>query len=365
MPADLEFLREIDNALAGASADRRGAMLRKVTDLLVGGAEEFTAEDLSIFDDVILRLAAEIEQSARELLARRLAPVRNSPPQIIRALAFDDAIEVAGPVLAQAARLDDKTLVEIARTRGQDRMLAISQRASLNQSVTDVLVELGDRGVVLSTVNNYGASISERGFSALVRRSEGDDLLAELVGSRPEIPWPLLTALVAKASQTVRAKLEASHPRAKAEVHRAVAEAARRVEARGLSKSLDYTAALASIENLQRSGGLDEGALAAFAKPGAYAELICALALMCDLSLQFVERAISRDRSETLVVITKAVGLSWSTVNEIMVLRAKKGFLAHNEIGQRQTRFDRLQSVTAQQIIQPHRTAAADSSPPS
>ncbi len=58
----------------------------------------------------------------------------------------------------------------------------------------------------------------------------------------------------------------------------------------------------------------------------------------------------TRDRSETLVVITKAIGLSWSTVNEIMVLRAKKGFLAHNEIGQRLARFDRLQSGTAKEM---------------
>ncbi len=275
MPDELAFIREVDSAIASASADRRSAMLRKVTDLFVKGSDEFTGEDLSIFDDVILRLAAEIEQSARELLAKRLAPIRNSPPKIIRALAFDEAIEVAGPVLAQTSRLDDKTLVEIARTKGQGHMLAISQRGSLSEAVTDVLVELGDREVVLSTVDNFGASISDRGFSALVRRSEGDDLLAEFVGSRPEIPSPLLVALVAKASQAVRAKLEASHPRAKAEVRRAVAEAARHVEARALSKSFDYTAALKSIENLQKAGRLDEAALSTLAKSGAYGEVIC------------------------------------------------------------------------------------------
>lgn len=365
MPSDLAFIREVDSAVAGASTGRRSVMLRKITDLFVNGSDEFSSEDLAIFDDVLIRLAAEIEQSARELLGKRLAPIRNSPPQIIRVLAFDDAIAVAGPVLAQSARLDDKTLVEIARTKGQDHMLAISQRPLLSELVTDVLVELGDREVVLNTVDNYGANISDFGFSALVHRSEGDDLLAELVGSRPEIPSPLLIALVAKASQAVCAKLEASHPRAKAVVRRAVAEAARRIEVQALSTSLDYTAALASIESLQRSGKLDEAALAALAQRGAYAEVIAALAVMCDLSLQFVERAMMRDRSETLVVITKAIDLSWSTVNEIMVLRAKKGFVAQSEIGQRRARFDRLQTATAKEIIRPHRAQAmADSSLP-
>ena len=94
-------------------------------------------------------------------------------------------------------------------------MLAISHRASLNELVTDVLVERGDREVLINTIDNFGASISDSGFSTLVQRSEGDDMLVDLVGSRPEIPSPSLSALIAKASSAVRAKLEAAHPRPK------------------------------------------------------------------------------------------------------------------------------------------------------
>jgi uncharacterized protein (DUF2336 family) len=355
MSTELAFIREIDSAIASASAHRCSEMLHKVTDLFVSEPDVFSGDDLSIFDDVIVRLAAEIEQSARILLAKRLAPIRNSPAQIIRVLAFDDAIEVASPVLAQAARLDDETLVEIARTKSRDHMLAISQRGSLSEVVTDVLVELGDREVLLNTVDNYGASLSDVGFSVLVSRSQGDDALAELVGSRPEIPSDLLVALVAKASRAVRAKLEATHPRAKEEVRRAVAEAAGRVKARVALTLFDYSAALASIESLKRSSGLDEAALAAFAKRGALAEVIAALAVMCDLPLQFVERAMTRDRSESLIVLAKAVGFSWATVNEVLLLRAKKGFLSQGEIVQRLARFERLQPATAKEFIRLHR----------
>jgi uncharacterized protein (DUF2336 family) len=163
MIVDPAFIAEVEGAIAGASTERRSEMLRKVTDLFVSDWDEFTSEELAIFDNVIVRLVAEIEQAARELLARRLAPIRNSPPDTIRLLAFDDAIEVADPVLAQAS-LDDKTLIEIARTKGQRHMLAISRRASLSEAVTDVLVALGDREVVLDTVDNYGACFSDDGF---------------------------------------------------------------------------------------------------------------------------------------------------------------------------------------------------------
>jgi len=358
MTAPIPFLKEVDGSISNASPGRRADMLRKITDLFINGCDEFTGEDISVFDDVIIRLAAEIEQSARALLSRRLAPLRNSPPEIIRVLAFDDAIEVAGPVLTQSARLDDKTLVEIAKTRGQKHMLAISERASLSELVTDALVELGDREVMINTVDNFGAAISDTGFSTLVRRSDGDDTLVELVGSRPEIPSPLLVTLVTKASAAVRAKLEAAHPMAKAEIQLAVTEAAGRVESRMTSTLFDYTVAMATVEALQRSGKLDEAALAAFAKSGSCNEVTAALALICNLPLQFVERAMTRDRSETLVVLARAIGLSRSTVNEILLLRAKRGFLAQGEIVQRLARFDRLQSATAQEIMRLHRSRA-------
>jgi uncharacterized protein (DUF2336 family) len=253
MTAELSFMKEMENAIAGASTSRRGEMARKVTDLFVGRSDEFSADDLAVFDDVVVRLATEIEEHARALLSRRLAPIRNAPPRIIRLLARDDDIEVAGPVLAQSAQLSDEALVEIARTKGQAHMLAIAQRGSLSEVITDVLVELGDREVVLNAVDNYGANFSDHGFTVLVRRSEGDDMLTEFVGARPEIPSPLLTVLVAKASAAVRTKLEATHPRAKAAVHRAVAEAAGRVEAQVASTALDYTAALKAVEGLRQS----------------------------------------------------------------------------------------------------------------
>ena len=71
MIVDPAFMAEVEDAVAGASSERRGEMLRKATDLFVSDWEEFTSEELSIFDNVIVRLAAEIEQAARELLAKR------------------------------------------------------------------------------------------------------------------------------------------------------------------------------------------------------------------------------------------------------------------------------------------------------
>ena len=146
----------------------------------------------------------------------------------MRSLAFDDVIEVAGPVLTQSLRLDDAILIETARNKSQAHLMAISKRKVLSDAVTDVLVLRGNDEVVQSTVNNPGAEFSERSLTRLVNRAEGDDELATCLGLRPAIPRHLYLKLLAKASDTVRQRLEAANPKQAAEVPTAVREATRR-----------------------------------------------------------------------------------------------------------------------------------------
>src|ERR1043165_8525662 len=211
-PSPGSLLDELQSTLAHGTVARRVETLRRVTDLFINGAVDYSDEQVGLFDDVFQCLIDQIETSARMLLPTPLAPIATAPPLTIRALAFDDIIEVAGPVLSQSARLDDKTLIENARSKSQAHLLAISHRKQLSGAVTDVLVQRGNDEVVQSTVNNPGAEFTERGFTRLVNRAENDDDLATCVGLRPGIPRHLYLKLVAKASDTVRERLEAANP---------------------------------------------------------------------------------------------------------------------------------------------------------
>jgi uncharacterized protein (DUF2336 family) len=355
MTATHKLFNEIEEAMASGSTTRRGKIVRHITDLFIVASERCTDQEIVLFDDVLTRLAVEIEVSARALLAVRLAPIENAPPRIIRALAFDDEIDVAGPVLEQSARLEEQDLIENAQKKGQEHLLAISRRRSLSERITDVLVGRGDQQVVLSTAENRGARFSAAGISGLVRRSEGDDRLAVCVGSRPEIPSHLFLKLLAKASQSVRAKLEAAHPGAKPQVRQAVAEVAGRIRAEAGVGALDYTAARAFIETLQRRGQLDDRKLEAIAKVGRFEEIVTALALLCDLPVEFVERALKQDSPEMVLIIAKAIALSWGTVKAILHARAGGRPAALGEIAQCLASYERLKSTTAREILRFHR----------
>ena len=62
----------------------------------------------------------------------------------------------------------------------------MSKRASLPETVTDVLVERGDKRVFSALAKNAKARFSQSGFATLVKKSENDETLAfvELLRAR-------------------------------------------------------------------------------------------------------------------------------------------------------------------------------------
>jgi uncharacterized protein (DUF2336 family) len=206
------LLDELVSPVAGATAKHRHKIIDRVTDLFAAGSRSYSDEQISLFDDVLRRLAADIEIKARAKLAHRLAVIDNAPPVLIRSLAFDDAIEVAEPVLIYSERLTDDDLVENATTKSQDHLYAIAQRLKLSEKVTDVLVERGDQRVVHKVVKNKGARFSLAGFGKLTGRARYDRKLTLALGERSDLPRQYFLKLLEAASSKVRAKLEASNP---------------------------------------------------------------------------------------------------------------------------------------------------------
>ena len=348
------IINELEEALSSGSAERRVKTLRRVTDLFVFGSSHFSKEHIAVFDGVFNHLIADIERSARASLAERLATVANAPPKVIRTLAFDDEINVAGPVLVRSELLDNVTLVENARTKSQQHMLAISRRKVLAETVTDVLVERGNRDVALSAAQNTGAKFSETGYVRLVKRSEGDDELAQVVGSRPEIPRQQFLKLLTTASNTVRLALEAANPQNAGMVRNVVAEVATAIQVKAAAASRDYAAAQAYVESLRAAGRLTESDVEAFARAGKFEETAAALAIMCELPIDVVERAMVQDSEETILILAKSIGMSWATAKAILLLCADKGGVPPQILEQCRMVFNKLKRETALQVVKFH-----------
>jgi uncharacterized protein (DUF2336 family) len=354
IPTD-NLLDELQNTLAHGTVAKRVEALRKVTDLFVNGAVDFSDEQVGLFDDVFQCLIEHLEVSARALLSSRLAPVDTAPPRTIRTLAFDDAIEVAGPVLSQSARLDDDALIELARSKSQAHLLAISSRKSLSDAVTDVLVLRGNDDVIQSTVNNPGAEISERGFTRLVNRAEGDDNLATCLGLRPSMPRHLYLKLLARASATVRERLEAAHPGQAAEVPVAVREATRRARSAPSAMSKETAIAHALVKSLHEDGRLDEHQVARFAESGKFDETNAGIAALASVPVAIAETMMVEASSEGVMILAKVSGMSWPTVRAIIDMRDNLFGGEPTDLQACRDTYERLRPSTAQQVLRFHR----------
>jgi uncharacterized protein (DUF2336 family) len=349
------LLDELQTTLAHGTVARRVETLRRVTDLFLSGAVSYSNEQIELFDDVFQCLMEHIETSAKALLANRLAPIDTAPPLTIRALAFDEVIEVAAPVLSQSERLDDDTLIEAARNKSQAHLMAISTRRVLSDAVTDVLVLRGNDEVIHSTVNNPGAEFSERGFTRLVNRAEGDDNLATCIGLRPTIPRHLYLKLIAKASVTVRARLEAANPQQAREVPTAVQEAARLARSSPSSITRETAIAHALVKSLYEDGRLDEHQLAAFAEAGKFDEANAAMAALANVAVSIAENMMVESRSEGIMILAKVSGISWSTVKAIINMRDNLSGAEPTDLQSCKDTYERLRPSTAQQVLRFHR----------
>ncbi len=357
------LLDELQSTLAHGTVARRVETLRRVTDLFINGAVDYSDEQISLFDDVFQCLIQHIELSAKALLANRLAPVDTAPPQTIRTLALDDVIEVAGPVLTQSARVDDDTLIETARYKSQAHLMAISKRRVLSDAVTDVLVLRGHDDVVQSTVNNAGAEFSERGFSRLVSRAEGDDDLATCVGLRPTMPRHLYLKLLAKASDTVRQRLEAANPKQAADVPTAVREATQRARSAKSGMTQQTSIAHALVRSLFEDGRLDEYQVAQFAEDGKFDEVNAAIAALANVPLAIAESMMVESRAEGVMILCKVSGMSWSTVKAVINLRDDLAGGEPTDLNACRDTYGRLRPSTAQQVLRFHRMQQTSSPP--
>jgi uncharacterized protein (DUF2336 family) len=350
MQAREVLFEQLEAAFSHQTVGYRAEALRKVTDLFVAGAHAYGDKEVEVFDDVMGRLAASMESAIRASLAVKLAKIPNAPRNLVRALASDPAIDVAGPILTSSERLDEPCLVATARMGSQQHLLAISRRVVVSEIVTDVLLERGDREVARSTICNSGARFSENGCRVMVERSKDDDELAAGVWSRVDIPRPHLIRLLTVASASVRRKLEAVD-RTKAEYIRdMVAAAASGIQAEMRAESREHGQASEAVTELHRRGELDEGRLRAFALDGRFEETTAALALLCDLPVGTCERAMTQDHDELVLLMARSIGLSWDATKAILRVRAPNG-LSQFEIERALMNFGRLKADTARKAI--------------
>ncbi len=361
MPAAVQsIVEEVEAALSTGSTDKRLETMRRVTDLFLSSAGSYNSEQIELFDNVLERLIKTIEiraiadvsdRIALAELSAQLATVSQAPPSVVRRLARNNEIKIAGPVLRESARLSAEDLIEVAQTKSEQHLLAVARRWWLKEVVTDALLARRYPSVSRRIVNNPGARLSAGGFAIVVAQAESDPELAVETGIRVDLPPALRDRLLRSATEAVRMRLlSRAPPHIFEEIRSAIAAVAAGVS-RDMARALDFTAAKRLVALLKDKGELNEATLFDFARKRKYEETIAALAQLSQSNIEIVRTLMQSLRDDGVLVPCKAAELRWETVAAVLESRFATGSMGPIELAKARQQFAAITTENARRLL--------------
>ena len=303
------------------SSERRRELLREVTDLFLAQTpSQLDPIQVALFDDVMSHISNEMEEVVRAELSHKLAPSPLAPPRVLLGLAGDTAT-VAAPVLRGSTALTEADLVELARTRGQDHLRAISQRAEVPTAVADAIIERADDDTLDVLLRNDGAELSREASEAAVDRAQANPALHEAVVERRKLPPDLLNEMYFIVEARLREKIMERNAELDPQALEAALEAGRkRLATRDGAMPADYQKAEADVKAMAKRGELTPTVLASFLRRGEKTRFMLALAELADVDFPTARRILEGKLVDPLAIVCKAAGFERALFLTFVVL---------------------------------------------
>ena len=98
-------------------------------------------------------------------------------------------------------------------------------------------------------------------------------------------------------------------------------------------------------------GKLNEAQLVDFAKTGHYEEMVVALARLCAVPIEVVDRLMGGDRPDPVLILCKSAGWGWATAKTVITARPRTKGTSSQGLDNAFSNFERLSPATAQRVI--------------
>ncbi|MEQ1780392.1 MAG: DUF2336 domain-containing protein [Hyphomonadaceae bacterium] len=172
-----------------------------------------------------MELGPEDQESARQILdmmcsdaavlvRRALAVTLKNSPKLPRDIAIKLAKDIdiiAVPVLKNSPVITDEDLVEIVLAGSSEKQVAIAQRASLGEGLTEVIALYGSKQAVEAATLNEGAAFSNDAYAGVLKRFANDNEIKSALVSRSSLPMHVTEKLVNLVSGELFDRLVNTH----------------------------------------------------------------------------------------------------------------------------------------------------------
>jgi len=171
------------------SEDVRVDLAGKIARLAPGLTDREQDKVHQLTYEALEKLARDRATRVRQVLAKALKDVADAPPEVIRRLARDIEIVVAGPVLENSPVLtDDDILAIIAADPVFGALRAISRRSGLSAEACDAVAASDDTEAIADVLANPSAQIQEETLDRILDRAPKVKLWHAPLVRRPKLP---------------------------------------------------------------------------------------------------------------------------------------------------------------------------------
>lgn len=306
--ADLVLAKDTDQ-------DVRGDLAAKIATLAPGLSADEQDKVKRMTYEALEILARDQVTRVRQILSEALKDVANAPPEVIRQLARDAELVVAGPVLQFSPVLTDEDLLEIIESHPAAGSLgAISRRDGIAEPVVDAIVATDDEEAVAFLLANESAQIRENTLDGIIDRAlDVEPWHAPLI-SRPHLSSKAAVRLARFVAQNLLSKLgerQDLSPDALEEV-RQVVERRLEEELPEGEEAEKSTAeeALAKAKELMEAGTLDEDSITETVRNGNRELTMASLSLLSGLKIEVVRSVVTNHSAKGMLAVAWKAGLS-------------------------------------------------------
>ncbi len=347
------MLVELKSLATEKSSEKRLDLLHKITDLYFAGADQHSEAEIYLFNEVIENIVDKISREARIEVATNLAVLPGFPIPVVRKLASDPDIQIAGPVIRSSADLTDSDLVELAQQAPDQHLNVMASRDQLSEIITDVLIDRGSRQVVHSVSANQGARLSDHGMDALVKKARDDGHLQELLADRQDLSQAAVDQLLPIITKAVAIKLAQRGYQVPATASDELArntgtefaEAMRRRHLNTEQASHVITRFLAKEISL-------DAALNELIKRGQLLDIASLMSHPSGLDRNFLFGLLVRGTLPMVMVVFRALDVEWPAVGAVLALRAKRQRLREAADVGTERDYDAIDVAVAQRTVE-------------
>lgn len=343
----MRLLDELQELSTTKSSESRRQILHKITDLFVMTSQQQEESHRVAFDQIMDRLAYELETSVRAEFADRLADMDRPPQKVTYKFAVDE-ITVARPILQRSKILSDDFLVKVAKTQSQDHLLAICARDNINTRVTDVLVERGNDKVLENVSANDGANFSRNGFEQLAAKAAKNNELNSILFERADTPADILQEVKKRVSTKLKAETrEQGADISDVEIDSTIDAQSMKIE----FNTAEEKASMQEIDFLHQRKQLDERVILHYVKLEKVPETIYSLSKMTSLEQEVVQHCVLQADLPALAVLCKANNFQRSTFASLLQLRENVIDTDASQIVDAIRRYESLDIENAQRVM--------------